>query len=638
MLLDKINIKEVKGITPRKVKDLEALGVVTVEDFFQYYPFRYEDYRIQDLSEISDGDKVTLLGRIYSEPHVHRMGRTKSKLTCIVLVDNMLVTALWFNRHFLKDKLKLGQEIILTGKWEQSRKQMIVSESEFSGMAGKQSGELQPVYSLSGPVTQKWLRKSMVQALGQFGHLIQENLPEELVGKNNLMPRKQAILAIHHPASQEEGSIARQRIVYEELFMFQLKIQAYKAISHDRTEGIAHLIDSSAIREFAASLPFQLTASQKQVISEVIRDMREPHCMNRLLQGDVGSGKTVVAAAALFAAVKAGYQGALMVPTEILAEQHLKSFQGLFAPHGIRVGLLTGSFTKSQRKEILAFLLSGELNILVGTHALIQEGVYFRNLGLVVTDEQHRFGVNQRSVLRHKGLFPDILTMTATPIPRTLAITAFGDMDVSTLGEMPKGRIPIKTYSVKHDLFERVLKFIQKEIEQGRQAYVICPLIEESEKLDVQNTIDLHAQLQQYFTNYNVGLLHGRLAVREKEETMRRFSGNLIQVLVSTTVVEVGVDVPNATIMVIYDAERFGLSQLHQLRGRVGRGQHPSYCVLIANAKSEISRERMKVMAQTNDGFEIARRDLELRGPGDFFGTKQSGLPNFRAADLIADY
>ncbi|WP_372516705.1 ATP-dependent DNA helicase RecG [Paenibacillus silviterrae] len=638
MDLYEIPVTQVSGVKGKKSEELLTLGISSVGQLLDYYPFRYEDYTLRDLTQVKDGDKITVQGTIAGMPQVQMYGRTKSRMTCKLMVDSLFVTAVWFNRHFLKDKLAAGNEVVLTGKWDQRRLHITVSETEFPGQGASQIGTLQPVYSVTAALTQKWMRQTMKQALTQFAGLIPEVLPAELLQSYRLLPRKQAVALLHMPGSTEEGQRARKRMVYEELFLFQLKMQAYRALNHDRSDGVAHPVDLPAVRAFVRALPFKLTDSQKTVLAEILHDLQQPYCMNRLLQGDVGAGKTVVAAAALFAAVKAGYQGALMVPTEILAEQHKRSLERLYEPYGIQVALLTGSLTDRQRRDVLGALQMGMIDVVVGTHALIQEDVFFRKLGLVVTDEQHRFGVNQRSILRRKGMNPDVLTMTATPIPRTLAITAFGDMDVSTLKELPKGRKPIKTYAVTHAMLERVLGFIRREVDQGRQAYIICPLIEESEKLDVQNAIDVHAQLQHEFPGFRVGLLHGRMAPAEKDAVMREFSEGRVQVLVSTTVIEVGVDVPNSTLMVVYDADRFGLSQLHQLRGRVGRGEHQSYCVLIADPKNEVGKERMKAMTDTNDGFEIARRDLELRGPGDFFGTKQSGMPEFRIADMVTDF
>ncbi|WP_373229937.1 ATP-dependent DNA helicase RecG [Cohnella sp.] len=632
-----IPLTQLQGVGPQKAEELHALGISTVGELLEYYPFRYEDYRIRELHDVKDGERITIQGKIASLPTLQRYGG-KSRLICRVTVEGMLVTAVWFNRTYLKEQLTLGREITLTGKWDQRRRHLTVADSEFPDRDGGKTGTLQPVYSVAGSITQAGIRKLIDRALTQYGVLIPELLPEELVSKYNLLPRSDAITRIHRPENTHEGQEARRRMVYEELFLFQLKLQAYRTTHLKQADGVTHPVNNEEIRQFVSVLPFILTDSQKQVINEILHDMKQPYVMNRLLQGDVGSGKTVVAAVGLYATVKAGHQGALMVPTEILAEQHARSLTKLFEPCGIQVGLLTGSLKDRKRRDLVASLQMGLLDIVVGTHALIQEDVFFRSLGLVVTDEQHRFGVNQRSILRRKGMNPDVLTMTATPIPRTLAITVFGDMDVSTLRERPKGRKSIKTYSVKHDMMDRVLGFIRKEADAGRQSFFICPLIEESEKLDVQNAIDLHIQLTQALPELAIGLLHGRLSSAEKEATMAEFAAGRADVLVSTTVIEVGVDVPNATLMIVMDADRFGLSQLHQLRGRVGRGEHQSYCILIADPKSENGQERMRAMTETEDGFEISRRDLEIRGPGEFFGTKQSGMPEFRLANLLTDF
>ncbi|MEK4651500.1 ATP-dependent DNA helicase RecG [Niallia sp. FSL W8-0954] len=632
-----LSVEHIKGVGPETKKQLEEMNIHKINDLLEYFPYRYEDYRLKNLEEIKHEEKVTVEGKVHSEPSLIFYGRKKSRLTIKLLVEQYLITVVFFNQPYLKSKLAVQELITVTGKWDQHRQTITANHLQ---IGSNQKGYVfEPVYAVKGNMTVKSLRKYISSALNQYGELIEENFPPSMLTKYRLLPRKEALKIIHFPEKREDLTQARRRFVYEEFLLFQLKMSALRKYEREHSGGKSQQYSLEKLTTFIKELPFPLTNAQKRVVNEILTDMKADVRMNRLLQGDVGSGKTIVAAIVLYASILSGNQGALMAPTEILAEQHADSLHHIFLEFGVTCGLLTSSVKGKKRKELLAQLKEGKIDILIGTHALIQDDVVFKSLGLVITDEQHRFGVEQRRVLREKGENPDVLFMTATPIPRTLAITVFGEMDVSIIDEMPAGRKNIETYWVKHDMLTRILQFMEKELQQGRQAYVICPLIEESEKLDVQNAIDVHAMLSTFFQGrYNVGLMHGKLHPEEKDNMMKQFSQNEIQVLVSTTVVEVGVNVPNATFMLVYDAERFGLSQLHQLRGRVGRGDAQSYCVLIADPKTDVGKERMKIMTETSDGFVLSEKDLELRGPGDFFGKKQSGLPEFKMGDMIHDY
>ncbi|MBO0470029.1 ATP-dependent DNA helicase RecG [Enterococcus sp. DIV0242_7C1] len=630
------DISVLSGVGPKRAENLKELGIQTIEDLLTYYPFRYEDIQEKELNDIQDQEKVTLKGLVVSEPVVSRYGYKKSRLMFRMMQDHAVINVSFFNQPYLKDKIVMSEEIAVYGKWDAKRKSL----NGMKILAAKNEGEdFAPIYHVNKKVRQSSLIQLIRAGFDSYGELIQEILPEELLEKYRLISRKEAIFAMHFPRDPEESHQAKRRVVFEEFFFFQLKMQGLKRQEKAEKNGLSIQYDVERLKEFTKKLPFELTAAQKKVTNEICRDLMSANHMQRLLQGDVGSGKTVVAAIALYATMTAGFQGALMVPTEILAQQHMESLQQLYDPLEVRTALLTGSTKTKERRDILAQLASGEIDIIIGTHALIQEDVIFHRLGLVITDEQHRFGVNQRRILREKGLKPDVLFMTATPIPRTLAITAFGEMDVSIINEMPAGRIPIETRWIRPPQLDTVLEWMQKELARGHQAYVICPLIEESEALDVKNATEIFEHMSAFFNpDYQVGLLHGKMKNQEKDEIMQEFKENDLQILVSTTVIEVGVNVPNATVMLIMDADRFGLAQLHQLRGRVGRGSDASYCILVANPKNEMGVERMKIMTETNNGFVLSEKDLELRGPGEVFGARQSGIPQFAVGDIVTDF
>ena len=621
------------GVGPKSAEKFAKLGIETLQDLLLYFPFRYEDFQSKQVLDLEDGEKAVISGIVATPANVQYYGFKRNRLRFSIKQGEVILAVNFFNQPYLADKIEVGANIAVFGKWDKAK-------ASLTGMKllAQVEDDLQPVYRVAQGISQTSLIKLIKTAFDQgLDLLIEENLPQVLLERYHLLSRAEAVRAMHFPKDLAEYKQALRRVKFEELFYFQMQLQVLKMETKDVSNGLVLDWQEEQLQEKKSQLPFPLTGAQERALAEILSDLKSPAHMNRLLQGDVGSGKTVVAGLAMYAVYTAGYQSALMVPTEILAEQHFESLSQLFPD--LKLALLTGSMKTAERKETLLAIELGQVDMVIGTHALIQDGVQYHRLGLVIVDEQHRFGVAQRRILREKGDNPDVLMMTATPIPRTLAITAFGDMDVSIIDQMPAGRKPIITRWVKHEQLEVVLDWIKKELVKGAQVYFISPLIEESEALDLKNAIDLEEELQAYFGgDARVSLLHGKMKSDEKESIMQAFKNKEVDILVSTTVIEVGVNVPNATIMVIMDADRFGLSQLHQLRGRVGRGDKQSYAVLVANPKTESGKKRMKIMTETTDGFVLAEEDLKMRGSGEIFGTRQSGIPEFQVADIVEDY
>ena len=639
-------VTKIKGIGEKLAETLWKLELRTLGDLVGHFPRRYEDRtRFVRIADLKDGEAATLLGKVTAVEN--RPTKNRLVITKVSLDDGSRVVAslVWFNQWRMKASFEklIGKQIVAYGTVKRSHFAPEIAAPEWEAIDedgpidSLSVGRIVPVYGLTEGLHQNRLRRFVHDAVLACADEFLDALPERLRRARGLVGISEALKNIHFPENAEALAAARRRLAYEELLQLQL-IVAERKRQGEREPGIAFAEIHQPVEDLKGVLPFSLTGAQERVIVALGQDMASPLPMNRLLQGDVGSGKTAVALAAITIAAQNGYQAAFMAPTEILAEQHLKSVRALLEELGLRVDLLTGSRPAREKAAVKERLLSGETHVVVGTHALIQEGVVFRKLGLVVIDEQHRFGVLQRAALSDKGIRPDILVMTATPIPQTLTLTVYGDLEVSILDELPPGRKPIRTHWKPRAEQDKVYAGVRQMIAQGRQAYIVCPLVEESEKLEARAATHLAEHLQTHvFPDLSVGLLHGQLKSDEKDTVMAAFRKGEHQVLVATTVIEVGVDVPNAAVIVIEDADRFGLAQLHQLRGRVGRGEHASFCVLLADPVTPLGKARLEVMCATNDGFKIAEEDLLLRGPGEFFGTRQSGLPSLKVADVLQD-
>lgn len=626
-------LKDVKGVGPKSLSLLNKLNIYTVEDLVTHYPFRYEVLERNDLSLVEDGERIVIDGKVESVPILMRFKAGLNKMNFRLVTNSGVVGVSIFNRAFLKKQLLVGTGITVIGKLDKIKNVITASDIKLSLLTNKV--KIEPVYHCTSGLSNKNMSTYINMALLVCGKEIPDYIPQKYVEKYNFLNKKTALNIIHNPSTSEKLKEVTIRLKYEELFEFMFKINYLKEQNKKEKNGLTREIDRVKLDKFIKSISFELTNDQKNAVEEILNDLESPSRMNRLLQGDVGSGKTIVAFIAMVANSLCGYQSALMAPTEILAMQHYINLKKILEKTDIKIALLTGSSAKKEKQEIYDGLKNGKINIIIGTHALIQDEVIYDNLGLVITDEQHRFGVHQRANLQNKGIKPDVLYMSATPIPRTYALTIFGDMDVSTIKERPKGRQKIDTYVKKNSEIKEVLGMMYEELKKKHQIYVIAPLIEESENSDLTNVFKLKDQMELAFQGHaKIDIVHGKMASGAKDLIMDKFKNGEIQILISTTVVEVGVDVPNATTMVIFDADRFGLSTLHQLRGRVGRGTSKSQCILISDSDAE----RLKIMEKEDDGFVISEEDFKLRGHGDLFGTKQSGDMSFKIANIRSDY
>ncbi|MBE7016276.1 MAG: ATP-dependent DNA helicase RecG [Ruminococcaceae bacterium] len=626
------SIKKLSGVGDKRAKDFEKKGVYTISDLLYYFPRTHEDRtKFTEIADAVPGDETCIAGEVYSPVREVRIRRSFTIYSMVVFDETGAMNIVWYNNKYVKNAFKTGEKVLFFGKVSiKNGKKEILNPIYEKLEKQRFIGRIVPIYPLSGSLTQKTVQSLMEQAIEYAGN-IKECLPREILERYKLPLVSDALKSIHFPTGYTDYERARRRFVFEELLMLQLALFGKRTQSDEKKREPFRITDCA----FADKLPFTLTGSQMRVINEIHEDFKKPKAMNRLVQGDVGSGKTAVCAAGVFTAIQNGYQSAIMAPTEILANQHYETFSEFFKDYDIKIALLTKS-TKN-KKDLYEKIKSGEIDLIIGTNAIIQKDVEYCNLGMVVTDEQHRFGVTQRGMLSEKGENPHTLIMTATPIPRTLSLILYGDLDVSVIDELPPGRKPVSTYAVGEDMRRRVYGFLEKQVTAGSQAYVVCPLVEESDKSDLEDAENIHKTLSRIFPQFSVGLIHGRMKSEEKDKVMCDFVEKRIDILVSTTVIEVGVNVPNSNIMIIENAERFGLSTLHQLRGRVGRGQEKAYCIMFAHGDSEITKKRMDTLCSSNDGFYISEQDLKLRGPGDFFGTRQHGLPEMRVANLFAD-